>query len=178
VNEARMNIDEKALATLIAKDQIRELAMLYSRGVDRKDIELLRSLYAKGSTDNHGKYFNGNAEDYLKFLERSLPHMPMSGHFIANHLISVDGDQAEGEIYALCYHLLPDGKGGFVEDFKAVRYIDRYLKEDGRWRFAARVVTFDLESARPACGGPPIAPSTDPSYSTLVNRLFANGPRA
>jgi SnoaL-like domain len=173
-----MTIDEKALATLIAKDQIRELAMLYSRGVDRKDIELLRSLYAKGSTDNHGKYFNGDAEDYLKFLEKSLPHMPMSGHFIANHLISVDGDRAEGEVYALCYHLLPDRNGGFVEDFKAVRYVDRYCKQDGRWLFAARVVTFDLESARAAVGGPAAAPAVDPSHAALQSRLFANGPRA
>jgi SnoaL-like domain len=173
-----MKIDEQALATLIAKDQIRELAMLYSRGVDRKDIELLRSLYAKGSTDNHGRYFNGDAEDYLKFLEKSLPHMPMSGHFICNHLISVDGEQGEGEVYALCHHLLPDGKGGFVEDFKAVRYIDRYRKENGRWLFAARVVTFDLESARPAGAGPAAAPATDPSYSALASRLFANGSRA
>ena len=172
-----MTIDEQALATLVAKDQIRELALLYSRGVDRKDIELLRSLYAKGSTDNHGKYFNGNAEDYLKFLEKSLPHMPMSGHFICNHLISVDGDQGEGEVYALCYHLLPDGKDGSVEDFKAVRYIDRYRKENGRWLFAARVVTFDLESARPSSAGLAAAASADPSYSALASRLFAHGPR-
>jgi hypothetical protein len=173
-----MSVDEKALATLIAKDQIRELAMLYSRGVDRKDIRLLRTLYAKDATDHHGKFFSGSAEEYLQFLERSLPHMPMSGHFICNHLISVDGDRGEGEVYALCYHLLPDGKGGTTEDFKAVRYIDRYRKENGRWLFAKRVVTFDLESARPGAAAPPTAPSTDASYASLSSRLFANGPRA
>jgi hypothetical protein len=173
-----MSIDERALATLVAKDQIRELALLYSRGVDRKDIDLLRSLYARGSTDNHGKYFNGNAEDYLQFLEKSLPHMPMSGHFICNHLISVDGDHGEGEVYALCYHLIPDGNGGFKEDFKAVRYVDRYRKENGRWLFAARVVTFDLETARPG-PAPGAAPACgDPSFAALSSRLFAHGPRA
>jgi hypothetical protein len=174
-----MNIDEKALATLIAKDEIRELAMLYSRGVDRKDIHLLRTLYAKEATDHHGRFFSGNADDYLKFLEKSLPHMPMSGHFICNHLISVDGDRGEGEVYALCYHLIPDGKGGMNEDFKAVRYIDRYCNEKGRWLFAARVVTFDLESARPGPAVPAQAPpSADPSHTTLASRLFALGPRA
>ena len=75
-----MSIDQqRALATLLAKEQIRELAMLYSRGVDRKDIELLRTLYAKDATDNHGKHFNGGAEDYLRFLDQSFPHMRMSG---------------------------------------------------------------------------------------------------
>ena len=173
-----MSIDEKALATLIAKDEIRELVMLYSRGVDRHDIELLRTLYAKDSTDHHGRFFNGSADEYLKFLEKSFPHMPMSGHFICNHLISVDGDRGEGEVYALCYHLIPDGKGGVTEDFKAVRYVDRYRKENRRWLFASRVVTFDLETARP---GPPIRAAeqpADPSYASLVSRLFARGPRA
>jgi hypothetical protein len=172
-----MSVDERALATLIAKDEIRELAMLYSRGVDRKDIELLRTLYAKDATDHHGKFFSGNAGEYLEFLAKSFPHMPMSGHFICNHLISVDGEHGEGEVYALAYHLIPDGAGGFKEDFKAVRYVDRYRKENGRWLFAARVVTFDLETARPG-PAPQKAPASDPSYTALSSRLFAHGPRA
>jgi hypothetical protein len=88
-----MGIDQKALAVLMAKEEIRELVMLYSRGVDRKDVELLRTLYTKDGTDNHGKHFNGRAADYIEFLEKSFPHMPMSGHFICNHLICVDGEE-------------------------------------------------------------------------------------
>jgi SnoaL-like domain len=175
-----MSIDPNALATLIAKDEIRELTMLYSRGVDRKDIELLGTLYAKNATDNHGKHFNGNADDYLKFLEKSFPHMPMSAHSICNHLISVEGDYGEGEVYALAYHLIPDGKGGMVEDFMIVRYIDQYCKQEGRWLFASRVVTFDHHSARPipTPENPALAPAADLSYTMLSTRLFARGPRA
>lgn len=175
-----MSIDQKALATLIAKDEIRELALLYSRGVDRKDIELLRTLYAKDATDDHGKHFSGTAGDYLRFLENAFPHMRYSGHHICNHLISVDGDQGEGEVYALAYHLIPDGKGGFLEDFAAVRYIDRYRKENGRWLFAKRVVSFDLRSVRPVPTPEEalLPPPQDPSYTTLSSRLFARGSRA
>jgi hypothetical protein len=39
-----MSIEQTTLANLLAKEEIRELAMLYSRGVDRKDIELLRTV--------------------------------------------------------------------------------------------------------------------------------------
>jgi hypothetical protein len=174
-----MSTDQKTLATLLAKEEIRELAMLYSRGVDRKDIELLRTLYAKDATDHHGKYFSGGAEEYLRFLDKSFPHMRMSGHFICNHLVSVDGDQGEGEVYALAYHVVPDRSGGYVEDLKAVRYIDRYRKENGRWLFASRVVTFDHESARPmpAPEGPMPSPLADASYTSLTSRLFARGGR-
>jgi SnoaL-like domain len=175
-----MSIDQQALATLLAKEEIRELALLYSRGVDRKDIELLRTLYARDATDDHGKHYNGSAEGYLRFLEKSFPHMRYSGHHICNHLVSVDGDRGEGEVYAIAYHLIPDGKGGFLEDFMAVRYVDRYRKESGRWLFASRVVSFDLRSVRPvpAPEGPMPETTDDPSYTTLSSRLFARGARA
>jgi hypothetical protein len=174
-----MSIDQKALAVLIAKDEIRELAMLYSRGVDRKDAELLKTLYTRDGMDNHGKHFNGNAHDYIQFLEKSFPYMPMSGHFICNHLISVNGDEGDGEVYALAYHVIPDGKGGVTKDFMGVRYIDRYRKEDGRWLFANRVVSFDIHTREPmpTPAEPSIAPAQDPSYTTLGSRLFARGPR-
>ena len=38
----------------------------------------------------------------------------------------------------------------WIEDIRWVRYIDRYRKQEGRWRFAKRVVTCDYVSQRPA----------------------------
>lgn len=165
---------------LIAKDAIRELVLLYSRGVDRKDLALLRTLYTKDGTDHHGSHFSGSAEDYLHFLERSLPHVHVGMHLIGNHLISVvDGDTAEGEVYGVAYHIVPDGKGGTVEDVAGVRYIDRYRKEDGRWKFASRVVAFDWRNVRPVTAPAVKAPTEDDaSYATLASRLFARGARA
>ena len=168
-----------ALAVLLAKDEIRELAMLYSRGVDRKDAALLRTLYTRDATDTHGDSFDGNAEDYVQFLERSFPHMRYSGHHICNHLVSVAGDEGEGEVYTIAWHVIPDGKGGWQEDLMCVRYIDRYRREEGRWRFAQRVVTYDLRIQRPmSVTGPAPDHSRDPSFTVLKSRLFARGPRA
>lgn len=175
-----MAIDQNALNTLIAKDEIRELALLYSRGVDRKDGPLLRTLYTEDATDTHGDTFDGSAKDYVDFLERSFPYMPYSGHHVCNHLISVNGNEGNGEVYAIAYHIIPDGKGGWLEDLMSVRYIDNYRKEhDNRWRFAKRVVTYDMRNRRPIA-----APDTnkvadgDPSYAELKSRLFARGERA
>jgi hypothetical protein len=170
--------ENNALATLIAKDEIRELAMLYSRGVDRKDPALLRTLYTKDATDTHGDTFDGNAEAYVQFLERAFPHMRYSGHHICNHLISVDGHQGEGEVYAIAWHVIPDSKGGWMEDLMCVRYVDRYRHEDGRWRFAQRVVTYDLRIRRPLATETSAREVDDPSFTVLKSRLFARGPRA
>lgn len=175
-----MSTDQNAVTTLLAKEEIRELALLYCRGVDRKDPDLLRTLYTSDATDTHGDTFDGNAEDYVTFLESVFPYMRYSGHHVCNHLISVDGDEGEGEVYAIAYHIIPDGEGGWLEDFGAVRYIDRYRKEDdGRWRFAQRVVTYDLRTQRPF--SPPeegTEQGEDPSFTVLTSRLFSRGPRA
>ncbi|WP_336972099.1 nuclear transport factor 2 family protein [Sphingobium aromaticiconvertens] len=171
-----MTPDQPLLETLVAKDQIRDLVLLYSRGVDRQDMDLLGTLYASDATDTHGDRFDGSASDYIAFLAAGLPHLHYSGHHVCNHLISVDGDTGEGEVYVLAYHIYPDGKGGLIEDLKGVRYIDRYRKEGGRWLFASRVVSFDFETIRPASPmGATTPPGEDVSYGALASRLFARG---
>jgi hypothetical protein len=176
-----MSIDQQALERLIAKDEIRELVLLYSRGCDRKDFELVRTLYTADATDSHDATFDGPADEYVDVLARSLPHAPYSGHHVCNHLISVDVERGsgEGEVYAAAWHIIPDRKGGWIEDFMCVRYVDRYRKEEGRWRFAKRVVTYDMRTARPYTPHRDAAdPLADASYTTLSSRLFARGPRA
>ena len=183
--------DPQALQRLIDKDAIRDLVLLYSRAIDRQDVELLRDLYTEDATDSHGNSFDGPADAYCDFIKQSLPYMPYSGHHVCNHLIAVDGDEASGEVYALAYHLLPempakeggegeDGDGtGRQEDFMAVRYIDNYRRcADGRWRFAKRVVTYDFQVRRPFEGGGLLGQgAADPSYAECRQPLFARGER-
>ncbi len=174
-----MQPSPQELHDYLAKEQIRELALLYSRGVDRKDPALLRTLYTEDATDTHGDDFSGTAEAFVDFLEDCFGFMRYSGHHICNHLISVDGDTGEGEIYAIAYHVLPDGNDGWIEDLLCVRYLDHYRRcEDGRWRFSKRVVTYDMRTQRPYKLPDQPEPSQDPSYELLASRLFAKGPRA
>lgn len=172
--------DNKQLETLLAKDDIRELALLYARGVDRKDGALLRTLYTEDATDTHGDVFDGNATEYVEFLEKSFPYIRYSGHHICNHLISIDGNKGEGEVYAIAYHVIPDRNGGWLEDVMCVRYLDHYRKEqDGRWRFAKRIVVFDHRSQHPiSVTDTDTPPDADASLSALQHRLFARGERA
>ena len=169
----------EALAALIAKDQIRELALLYSRAVDRQDFRLLRTLYTEDATDTHGDSFDGAADAFCSFLETNMPRMPYTGHHVCNHLISVDGDTGEGEVYALAYHTVPDEKGSWAEMLMGVRYLDNYRKDDNRWRFAKRTCVYDMQIFRPAPAPPnAVHPGDgDASYGVLGSRLFARGAR-
>lgn len=168
-----------AMQQLIDKDAIRDLVLLYSRAIDRQDIELLRDLYTDDATDTHGDSFDGSAQDYCRFIAGAFPFMPYSGHHICNHLIAVDGDTASGEVYALAWHLIPNREGGREEDFMAVRYIDNYRRcDDGHWRFSKRVVTYDFKLRRPFEGGGMLGQGPlDPSYAICTQRLFARGAR-
>jgi len=177
-----MDMQSTGLQALIDKEAIRDLVLLYSRGVDRKDLDLLRDLYTADATDTHGDTYDGPAEGYLQFLAASLPHMRYSGHHVANHMISVDGDEAEGEVYALAFHAIPDAQGGMLEDLKLVRYIDKYRRcEDGRWRFAKRTVTYDYQTRKPIDEtSVALLPAVDqdPSVLELVHALFQRGARS
>lgn len=176
-----MAIDERALQTLIDKDAIHDLVLNYSRAIDRKDVALLRDLYTEDATDTHGDTFDGPADKFCDFVAGSLSHMIYSGHHACNHMISVDGDAGNGEVYALAYHVIPaqDGSGGQEEDWMAVRYIDNYRRcADGKWRFAKRVVTYDMTTRRPFTGGGLMAlGEQDPSYAELGQRMFRRGAR-
>jgi ketosteroid isomerase-like protein len=175
----RRDVMTDALQQLLDKEAIRELVLLYSRGVDRKDVALLRDLYTADATDTHGDSFDGPADGYCDFLEKSMPYMRYSGHHVCNHLISVDGDSGDGEVYALAWHQIPDRNGGWIEDFMCVRYIDNYRREsDGKWRFSQRVVTYDLRTQRPYTPMNTFDPADgEPSYSVTLSRLFQRGAR-
>lgn len=173
-------IDTAALQKVIDKEAIRELAQLYSRAIDRKDHDLLRDLYTDDATDTHGTDFSGTVSEYVEFIKGTGPFMPYSGHHVCNHLIEVDGDTAQGEVYVLAFHCLKGEGDDRIEDLHIVRYMDDYRRcEDGKWRFSKRFVTYDMIVARPFEGDGLLGSSAvDPSYGVLSQRLFQPGARA
>ena len=176
-----MGSNESAIQQLIDREAIRDLVLCYSRAIDRKDIELLRDLYTEDATDSHGDSFDGPADEYCKFIEAALPHMTYSGHHVCNHMISIEGDEGNGEVYCLAYHYFPDqaNPGKSVEDFMCVRYIDNYRRcGDGKWRFSKRVVTYDFHTVRPFEGSGLLGSSpVDPSYEVCQQQPFQRGAR-
>lgn len=182
-----MSKHEAALAELVDKEDIRTLAMLYSRGVDRKDANLLRSLYAPDATEKRPDMWDGPAAGFIDLLETMFPQMPYTGHHICQHLISLDGDRAQGEVYAVAFHIVSNGRssegaGGWLEIVGNPRYLDHYVRgEDGRWRFASREGAYDQRVTRPTEVPPHDYhlgdPARDRSYAVLTDRLFGRGGR-
>lgn len=132
-----------ALVELVAKDRIRDVLCRYSRGVDRKDFELVRSCYHPDAHDDHGEYAGG-VEGFLEYLESAVSRYTGTMHFLGNMLIDVRGSTAHAETYCLGLHRLPPRPGKLNRDITLVlRYVDVLEERDGEWRISHRVCTYD-----------------------------------
>lgn len=149
-----------ALANLVAKDEIRDVLMRYSRGVDRLDVEVLRSCYHADSYDDHG-HFKGNGHEFATFIVDSLSgRAHHTTHAVANVLIEItdlEAGTARAESYGLAFLRRAADDEEWLDVFFG-RYVDRFERRDGVWRIAHRVVVHDwsVSGALGAGGGFPL----------------------
>lgn len=154
-----------------AKQLIQELVYRYCRGVDRRDYVSLAKLYHKDSIDEHGEMFSGSGADFVKWLPQVLSGMKVTSHTVTNHLISVKGHEAEGEVYCTAYHITNDGQEVIIGG----RYLDKYVFEGEVWQFKHRKIVMDWNQIRPAIcdfdspavAGTPIGASIEKDPSTV-----------
>lgn len=64
-----------------------------------------------------------------------------TAHMMTNHVVSIDGDKATGEVLCTARHLATD-QGDPVSLNVIIRYIDRYVRVDGAWYIADRQIRF------------------------------------
>lgn len=132
---------------LLDRAALNDLVLRYCRGVDRGDWALVRSCYWDDATDYHGTLFEGSPDAYVAWLPGAMEWLESSVHRITNSLFAIDGDRAEGEHYAIAYHRTkpPERR----EIVIGGRYLDRYAKRGGVWKFSERRLTFDHGEIRP-----------------------------
>jgi hypothetical protein len=124
--------------------EIRQVLAKYCRGVDRRDWDLLRSVYHPDGTDNHGP-FNGLGSAFADYLAESLRDCKLTGHHqMTNIYIELDGDKARVESYYLVMHPLIDPETGEEALLQSGgRYLDRFERRAGVWKIAERICTVD-----------------------------------
>jgi hypothetical protein len=140
-----------AIRTLLAERAITAVLYRFARAVDRKDIELLASVYHDGATDDHGA-FSGSAEEFVRWVRKGWATGVLVGsnHVVTNVMIDFDrsGEVASVESYFLAHHSWR-GADGDLDDFLGGRYLDRFELRDGEWRIAARRCVWDWGRTMP-----------------------------
>jgi len=81
------------MATLLAKENIRDVLYRYCRAADRGDLALLKSCYHPDSLDDHG-FFKGSGWDFADYVLTVLSEIELSIHSISNPLIELHGKKA------------------------------------------------------------------------------------
>jgi SnoaL-like domain len=129
------------LQTLLDKSALYELIARYCRCMDRRDFTQARTLFHDDAIIERVAIFSGTADEYIAWISKVTPQFELTVHRIFNTLFVVDGDQAEGEIYLEAYHRTkgPEAREATVGG----RYLDRFERRNGLWKFRYRTSTAD-----------------------------------
>ena len=129
---------------------IRELVETYAHCADRRDAKGQMSLF---TADTHFVVFM-NAKDPKPSQElhsrealapvfADLNKYDATTHFLGQSTIcTLTADRATGEAYCLAHHVKLDG-GKRRLMIASLRYLDTFVKSDGDWLFAERLLYVD-----------------------------------
>ena len=146
-----------ALSPTEAADRlaIRELIEAYAHCADRRDAKGQMALF---TADTHFVvYMNAKdpkpsqelqSREALAPVFADLNKYAATMHFLGQStILSLTADQGTGEAYCLAHHLTVDG-GKRRLMIAALRYSDRFVKIDGAWLFAERLLYVDWTEER------------------------------
>jgi hypothetical protein len=120
---------ERALEALLDKEAIRDCFLRYLRGIDRLDVDLIKSAFHDDAIDNHTRDVRGSIEELLAWW------LPQQAGREAT--LDLDGDIAHVESYFFVFiKQTAQNQGALIGG----RYADRFERRDGVWKIALRVV--------------------------------------
>ncbi len=129
---------------------IRELVEAYAHCADRRDANGQMSLF---TLDTHFVvYMNAkdpkpsqdlHSREALAPVFADLNKYAATMHFVGQStILTLIGDRATGEAYTLAHHLTIEGEKRQLM-IAALRYYDTFVKMDGSWLFAERLLYVD-----------------------------------
>jgi len=129
---------------------IREIIEAYAHCADRRDAKGQMSLF---TPDTHFVvYMNAkdpkpsqelNSREALAAVFADLNKYAATMHFLGQStILSLTADRAGGETYCLAHHLTVEGDKRRLM-IAALRYYDTFVKMDGSWLFAERLLYVD-----------------------------------
>jgi SnoaL-like domain len=115
--------DARSAQVVADRAAIHRQLVRYCRGIDRRDLELVRSTYHPDAFDDHGSY-KGDLEGFLAFVRDEVhARFRLTMHKLGQSLIEIEGEVA---------HMV-----------MGIRYVDRFEKRAGDWRIARRELRWE-----------------------------------
>jgi hypothetical protein len=155
--------------------EIRKTLAEYCHGCDRADEPHMGSVYASDSWDDHGDV-KASGDDFARIMTgRVLSETESLSHLLGQSLITIDGDNAGAETYFLAVAQAKKADGTPLCNQLGGRYVDRLVRENGKWLIKHRVVVKDWAITLPIEADwtlrvgltPQSRSNADPSYAAL-----------
>jgi hypothetical protein len=134
---------------------IRELVEAYAHCADRRDAKGQMSLFTTGT--HFVVYMDAkdptpsqelHSREALVPVFADLNKYAATTHFVGQSTIfTLTGERATGEAYCLAHHVTVDG-GKRSLMLASLRYLDTFVKMDGAWLFAERLLYVDWMEER------------------------------
>jgi hypothetical protein len=131
----QLNEQQKLLRYLADRQAIMDCAVAFSRGVNRRDRKLLRSVFHADAVDDHG-FFVGNRDDFLDWIDTVYDRIAVTQHFVTNQTVDIDGDTAHAETYWIVANVFKESINVIL---RGGRYIDKLQRRKGVWAIVERV---------------------------------------
>lgn len=135
---------EAMVRELWDRDRIARVPRRYSRGIDRRDWDLVRSCFAADAFVD-GSREAAPVDEYLVSLRKGVEYYPTTMHFMGNQLVEVTGDTGFVETYAVAFHWKSDTAGADHPEnlVVGVRYHDTVGRDGDDWVITHRHVDPD-----------------------------------
>jgi len=128
--------------------ELNQLAYRYAAAVDACDVQAFLSVFspearlitfAPGADEPFG-VATGH-EELAHVPEAMRQRFTRTAHLMTNHLISLDGDRANGSLLCTARHLFANVAGG-TDLVVVIRYVDGYERREGVWLIVEREIRF------------------------------------
>lgn len=126
---------EQRLRRLEDRAEINDLVVRYFLAADGDDLDGVGACFAVDATFSSSGSINASGrEGIVQFIRGARSHMGLTIHTPHYAQLTCDGDEAARGVVGAHLELVLAGEAFYG----AVRYLDRYVREDGRWLIGAR----------------------------------------
>ena len=134
------------LQDLIDQAALSRTAEIYAQGADHLDKDQWLSILAEDCIIEGPGFVSEGCDACLASIDQLGAMFRGTCHKIHSQVAQVSQDEASGETVCTAEHLLRDEQAILVW---TIRYLDRWRREQGVWRFTRRKLIVEGQEVRP-----------------------------
>ena len=140
------------IQALLDRAHIRDVILRYARGIDRRDWDLVAACFVPGAIADYLFVPAAPIEAVIPAIRDALARFATTMHTMGNQLIELNGDRADSETYAVCYHRIEAAEPQLFT--VGMKYLDTLARRSDGWRISQRRITFEWQSTVPMAPPP------------------------